>query len=108
MIRWFLLQNRAGRTRLAKYYVPVDDDAKRRTEYDVFKTLSSRENKWSNIAEVRVLRQQHVTSLPTWQACRLYRLPHLKISSNSCIIKHNVVMSLADRFGHAMFTLFAS
>eukprot|EP00892_Ulva_mutabilis_P004286 jgi/Ulvmu1/2229/UM013_0076.1 len=51
MIRWFLLQNRAGRTRLAKYYVPVDDESKRRTEYDVFKTLSSRENKWSNIAE---------------------------------------------------------
>jgi len=57
MIRWFLLQNRAGRTRLAKYYVPVDDEAKRRTEYDVFKALSSRENKWSNIAEVQTFRR---------------------------------------------------
>jgi AP-2 complex subunit sigma-1 len=51
MIRWFLLQNRAGRTRLAKYYVPMNDAQKRMNEYDVFRTLSSREGKWSNIVE---------------------------------------------------------
>lgn len=51
MIRWFLLQNRAGRTRLAKYYVPMDDAQKRRNEYEVFRTLSSRDNKWSNVVE---------------------------------------------------------
>lgn len=55
MIRWFLLQNRAGRTRLAKYYVPMDDAQKRKNEYDVFRTLSGRESKWSNVAEVREL-----------------------------------------------------
>jgi hypothetical protein len=53
MIRWFLLQNRAGRTRLAKYYVPLNDADKRKTEYEVFRTLSGRESKWSNIVEVR-------------------------------------------------------
>jgi AP-2 complex subunit sigma-1 len=53
MIRWFLLQNRAGRTRLAKYYVPMDDNQKRKNEYDVFRTLSGRESKWSNIAEYK-------------------------------------------------------
>lgn len=53
MIRWFLLQNRAGRTRLAKYYVPMDDAQKRKNEYEVFRTLSGRESKWSNVAEVR-------------------------------------------------------
>ena len=53
MIRWFLLQNRAGRTRLAKYYVPMDDFEKRKTEYEVFRALNGRESKWSNIVEVR-------------------------------------------------------
>lgn len=51
MIRWFLLQNRAGRTRLAKYYVPVDDAGKRKLEYETFRLLSSRESRWSNFAE---------------------------------------------------------
>ena len=53
MIRWFLLQNRAGRTRLAKYYVPFDDAEKRKTEYEVFRALNGRESKWSNIVEAR-------------------------------------------------------
>lgn len=54
MIRWFLLQNRAGRTRLSKYYVPLSDQQKRKSEYEVFRTLSARESKWSNIAEVLI------------------------------------------------------
>lgn len=70
MIRWFLLQNRAGRTRLAKYYVPVDDEAKRRTEYDVFKALSSRENKWSNIAEVSCFRHDACFALSMYTAAK--------------------------------------
>lgn len=53
MIRWFLLQNRAGRTRLAKYYLPLDDSSKRKTEYEVFRVLNGRESKWSNIVDVR-------------------------------------------------------
>ena len=55
MIRWFLLQNRAGRTRLAKYYVPLDDAEKRKTEYEVYRALNGRESKWSNIVEVCAL-----------------------------------------------------
>lgn len=32
VIRFFLLQNRAGKTRLAKYYTPLNDEDKMRTE----------------------------------------------------------------------------
>ena len=53
MIRWFLLQNRAGKTRLAKYYVPMTDADKRKAEYETFRTLSSRDAKWGNFVEVR-------------------------------------------------------
>lgn len=53
MIRWFLLQNRAGRTRLAKYYVPLASGDRRRVEYDVFRALNGRDGKWSNFVEAR-------------------------------------------------------
>ena len=52
MIRWFLLQNRAGKTRLAKYYVPMSDADKRKVEYETFRTLTSRDSKWGNFVEV--------------------------------------------------------
>jgi AP-2 complex subunit sigma-1 len=53
MIRFLLLQNRAGKTRLAKYYVPVSDAEKRKLEYDVHRLIVSRDPKHTNFAEVR-------------------------------------------------------
>lgn len=53
MIRFILLQNRAGKTRLAKYYVPVSDGEKRRLEYDVHRLIVVRDPKHTNFVEVR-------------------------------------------------------
>lgn len=44
----------AGKTRLAKYYVPFDDGEKRGVEYDVHKLIASRDPKHTNFVEVRV------------------------------------------------------
>jgi hypothetical protein len=53
MIRFILLQNRAGKTRLAKYYVPVTDSEKRKLEYDVHRLIVGRDPKHTNFVEVR-------------------------------------------------------
>ncbi|CEG00281.1 Adaptor protein complex, sigma subunit [Ostreococcus tauri] len=53
MIRFILLQNRQGKTRLAKYYVPLDDDEKRRVESDVHRLVVNRDPKHTNICEFR-------------------------------------------------------
>jgi hypothetical protein len=52
MIRFLLLQNRAGKTRLAKYYVPLGDQEKRKLEYDVHRMIVTRDPKHTNFAEV--------------------------------------------------------
>ncbi|GBF97400.1 AP-2 complex subunit sigma [Raphidocelis subcapitata] len=53
MIRFILLQNRAGKTRLAKYYVPVSDGEKRKLEYDVHRLIVGREPKHTNFVEFK-------------------------------------------------------
>lgn len=40
-IRFILLQNRQGKTRLAKYYVPLEDSEKHKVEYEVRTVLFS-------------------------------------------------------------------
>lgn len=52
MIRFFLLQNRAGKTRLAKYYTPLSDDDKKRTEDEVHRLIVNRDAKFTNFLEV--------------------------------------------------------
>ena len=52
MIRCILLQNRAGKTRLAKYYTPLEDIEKHRLEYDVHRLVVSRDPKHTNFVEV--------------------------------------------------------
>ena len=42
-IRFILLQNRQGRTRLAKYYVPLDDGEKRKLETDIHRLVVNRD-----------------------------------------------------------------
>ena len=53
MIRYLLLQNRAGKTRLAKYYVPMVDNEKHALEYEVHKLIANRDPKFTNFVEVR-------------------------------------------------------
>lgn len=53
MIRYVLLQNRAGKTRLAKYYVPLNDSEKHKLEYDVHRLIVNRDPKHTNFVEYR-------------------------------------------------------
>ena len=54
MIRFILLQNRAGKTRLAKYYVPLDDSEKHSLEYEVHRLIATRDPKFTNFVEVKL------------------------------------------------------
>lgn len=47
------MQNRAGKTRLAKYYIPMDDKEKHALEYEVHKLIANRDPKFTNFVEVR-------------------------------------------------------
>jgi len=51
-IRFLLLQNRAGKTRLAKYYQPVAEGEKAKLEYEVHRAIVNRDPKHTNFAEV--------------------------------------------------------
>ena len=53
MIRFFLLQNRAGKTRLAKYYSPFNDDDKSRMEDEVHRMIATRDLKFTSFIEAR-------------------------------------------------------
>lgn len=53
MLRWLLIQNRQGKTRLAKFYVPMDDDEKVRLKGEVHRLVAPRDQKYqSNFVEV--------------------------------------------------------
>ena len=45
----------AGKTRLAKYYIPLEDTGKRQMEYDVHRAIASRDPKHTNFVEVEPL-----------------------------------------------------
>ena len=51
MIRFILLQNRQGRTRLAKYYVPFTDAEKHKIEHEVHRVVSNRDQKFTNFVD---------------------------------------------------------
>ncbi|KAM0752491.1 putative clathrin coat assembly protein ap17 [Meredithblackwellia eburnea MCA 4105] len=54
MIRYILVQNRQGKTRLSKWYVPFDDDEKIRIRGEVHRTIAPRDQKYqSNFVEFR-------------------------------------------------------
>ncbi|KAI5392789.1 AP-2 complex subunit sigma [Lathyrus oleraceus] len=53
MIRFILLQNRQGKTRLAKYYVPLEDSEKHKVEYEVHRLVVNRDPKYTNFVEFR-------------------------------------------------------
>ncbi|KAL6660530.1 hypothetical protein ACP70R_001565 [Stipagrostis hirtigluma subsp. patula] len=51
MIRFILLQNRQGKTRLAKYYAPLEDSEKHKVEYEVHRLVVNRDPKFTNFVE---------------------------------------------------------
>ncbi|KAL0644557.1 hypothetical protein Bca4012_042847 [Brassica carinata] len=53
LIRFILLQNRQGKTRLAKYYVPLEESEKHKVEYEVHRLVVNRDSKFTNFVEFR-------------------------------------------------------
>jgi hypothetical protein len=51
-IRFLILQNKQGRTRLSKWYTNVDDEEKLKIEREVYRTIILRDVKQTNIIEV--------------------------------------------------------
>ena len=52
-VRFFLLQNRQGKTRLSKWYVAAEDSDKRKIESEVHRLVTTRDAKFTNFVEVR-------------------------------------------------------
>jgi len=53
MIHFFLMQNRQGKTRMAKYYSPFEVDERHQLEKEVHKIVTTRDKRFSNIIEFR-------------------------------------------------------
>jgi hypothetical protein len=54
-IRFLLLQNRQGKTRLSKWYVPPPNEQEKfRMEAEIHKIIVSRDRKYTNFVEVRM------------------------------------------------------
>ena len=54
-IRFILLQNRQGKTRLSRWYVPYDDDDRKKIETETHRTIVARDNKMTSFLEVSSL-----------------------------------------------------
>ncbi|KNZ54095.1 hypothetical protein VP01_3044g2 [Puccinia sorghi] len=54
MIRFILVQNRQGKTRLSKWYVPMEDEEKVKVRGEVHRLVATRDQKYqSNFVEFR-------------------------------------------------------
>ena len=63
MIHFLLLQNRQGKTRLAKYYSPFEHEEKKQLEIEVHKLITKRDPKFTNFIEVRHRNTTYRTTL---------------------------------------------
>jgi hypothetical protein len=53
MIRFILLQNRQGKTRLARWYTHYNDEDRRKIENEIHRLVITRDPKFTNIIEFR-------------------------------------------------------
>eukprot|EP00300_Choanocystis_sp_HF-7_P022028 c21151_g1_i1.p1 GENE.c21151_g1_i1~~c21151_g1_i1.p1 ORF type:complete len:152 (-),score=39.09 c21151_g1_i1:53-481(-) len=53
MIRFLMLQNRQGKTRLAKYYHTYNDEEKHKLQQEVHRLVTTREARFTNFVEFR-------------------------------------------------------
>ncbi|KAF4683306.1 AP-2 complex subunit sigma [Perkinsus olseni] len=53
MIRFVLVQNRQGKTRLSKWYVPYNAAEKNKVEGEIHRAVVSRDNRSTNFLEYR-------------------------------------------------------
>ncbi|KAH3765647.1 AP-2 complex subunit sigma [Pelomyxa schiedti] len=53
MIHYILVQNRAGKTRLAKWYTAYTEEEKTKLTSEVYRLLNSRDSKYTNFLEFR-------------------------------------------------------
>ena len=51
MIRYLLLQNKQGKTRLFKWYLPVEFEEQSRLEMEIHKLVSARDSRMTNFIE---------------------------------------------------------
>lgn len=56
MIHFLLLQNRQGKTRLAKWYVPCDDADKDLQKIEIHALINSREARFTNFVDYRKIK----------------------------------------------------
>lgn len=56
MINFILLQNRAGKTRLAKFYVALEEDGRDKVKREVHALVNSRDKNLSNFVSYRDLK----------------------------------------------------
>eukprot|EP01064_Diplonema_japonicum_P031757 TRINITY_DN5780_c0_g1_i1.p1 TRINITY_DN5780_c0_g1~~TRINITY_DN5780_c0_g1_i1.p1 ORF type:complete len:166 (+),score=31.92 TRINITY_DN5780_c0_g1_i1:72-500(+) len=53
MIRFILLQNRSGKTRLSKWYTAYEEDEREKIKQEVHRMITTRESKYTNFIEWR-------------------------------------------------------